>query len=370
VRSHRQYALFNGTIACKLLLFKVNAETVYRELTTGGQARPQPGGSERSQKPAVTLGESVRMFANRLQKNMKQIDKWAKREGIECYRIYDADLPEYAVAIDRYRDWLHVQEYAPPKSIDPVKAQQRMQDLVLSLPQTTGISASQIVVKERRPQKEGEQYRKLGESRRELEVTEHGCRFLVNLHDYLDTGLFLDHRPIRRWIQQNAKGTRFLNLFCYTGAGTIHAARGGAKRSVSVDMSHTYVNWARRNLVLNGFSEHQHEFVQADCLSWLDECRDQFDLIFLDPPTFSNSKRMEGVLDIQRDHAAMIHKVMKLLDRSGVLIFSNNFRRFQMSEEIEAWYQVTDISAKSIDQDFKRDAKIHRCWQIQWKSRS
>src|SRR5690606_9942629 len=293
LRSHHQYAFFNGAIACKLLLFRVEPEQVFREL------QPSSSGAAPTSS-AVALSEAVQMFANRLRKNMKKLDKWAQRANIECYRIYDADLPEYAVAIDRYRDWLHVQEDVPPKSIDPLKAEQRLQELVLSLPQVTGVPAERIVLKERRQQKGTQQYQKLDSSRHELEVGEEGCRFYVNLRDYLDTGLFLDHRPVRRWIQQNAKGLRFLNLFCYTGAATVHAAKGGARRTTSVDLSGTYINWARRNLTLNGFSEQQHQFIQADCMQWLEESRDRFDLIFLDPPTFSNSKRTDNVLDIQR----------------------------------------------------------------------
>ena len=366
VRSHHQYAFFNGAIPCKLLLFKVNDETIFREL----QGQPeQPRAAVAGDKSApVVLGESVRMFANRLAKNMKKLDRWAAREGIECYRIYDADLPEYAVAIDRYRDWLHVQEYAPPKSVDPVKAQQRLQDLVLCLPEVTGVPAHQIVLKERRQQKGTSQYQKLDQSRHELEVTEHGCRLYVNLRDYLDTGLFLDHRPMRRWMQANAKGKRVLNLFCYTGAVTVHAARGSARRTLSVDLSKTYINWARRNLTLNGFSEAQHEFVQADCMQWLKEARERFDIIFLDPPTFSNSKRTDNVLDVQRDHEVLVDDAMRLLERGGVLIFSNNYRRFQMSPALEQRYEVTEISRETLDPDFERNPKIHRCWRIRWRS--
>lgn len=370
LRSHHQYAFYNGAIPCKLLLFKVSEESTFRELQeqSGGRAvESQVAGGKEKAAPVV-LGESVRMFANRLVKNMRKLDKWAARQGVECYRIYDADLPEYAVAIDRYRDWLHVQEYAPPKSVDPVKAQQRLQDLVLCLPEVTGVPPHQIVLKERRQQKGTSQYQKLEQSRHELEVTEHGCRFYVNLRDYLDTGLFLDHRPMRRWMQANAKGKRVLNLFCYTGAVTVHAARGGARRTLSVDLSKTYINWARRNLTLNGFSEAQHEFVQADCLKWLKEARERFDLIFLDPPTFSNSKRTENVLDVQRDHEMLVGDAMRLLERDGILIFSNNYRRFQMSPALEQRYEITEISRETLDPDFERNPKIHRCWRIRWRS--
>lgn len=303
------------------------------------------------------------MFANRLQKNLKQLGKWARREKIECYRLYDADMPEYALAVDLYRDWVHVQEYAAPKSIDPAKAQVRLLDALAALPQALGIPSERIVIKRRERQGGKRQYERQNSEGRFMEVEEGGVRLLVNLTDYLDTGLFLDHRPMRLRLQREAAGKRFLNLFCYTATATVHAARGGARSTTSVDLSKTYLDWARRNLSLNGFSDKQ-KLVQSDVMEWLRADRGEYDLIFIDPPTFSNSKRMEGVFDVQRDQVELIDLAMTRLAKGGVLYFSNNFRKFELDPGLAARYQVEDISAQTLDPDFVRNPKIHRAWRI------
>ncbi len=189
-------------------------------------------------------------------------------------------------------------------------------------------------------------------------------KLLVNLTDYLDTGLFLDHRPLRLQIQREAAGKRFLNLFCYTATATVHAAKGGARSTTSVDLSKTYLDWARRNLALNGFSERQR-LAQGDVMAWLAEDRGEYDLIFIDPPTFSNSKRMEGVFDVQRDHVALLDLAMARLARGGTLYFSNNFRKFVLDEGLAVRYRVEEISASTIDEDFRRNPRIHRAWKFQ-----
>ena len=191
-------------------------------------------------------------------------------------------------------------------------------------------------------------------------------RLKVNLTDYLDTGLFLDHRPMRWWMQQHAKDKSVLNLFCYTGTVSVHAAVGGAKRVDSVDMSATYLEWAEDNFKLNGLplSPYQYRFIQANVVEWLPRCQHRYDLIFLDPPTFSNSKRMQGVFDVQRDHADLIHQAMQLLEANGTLVFSNNFRKFQLDSSVEQRYQVQDYRLQSLPEDFQRDPKIHGCWLI------
>lgn len=221
------------------------------------------------------------MFANRLQKNLKTLGKWAKQAGVECYRLYDADMPEYALAIDLYRDWVHVQEYAPPRSIDPEKAQTRLLDALAAIPVALGVPAERVVIKRRERQTGTRQYERQGEQGRFMEVSEGGVKLLVNLTDYLDTGLFLDHRPMRLRIQREAAGKRFLNLFCYTATATVHAAKGGARSTTSVDLSKTYLDWARRNLSLNGFSDKQR-LEQGDVMAWLEADRGEYDLIFID----------------------------------------------------------------------------------------
>lgn len=372
IRSHKQYALWNGALPCKLLLFKVVPEQFVtgRNEPAPSQAR-MIGGQLVERPPAVRseparLSEGGQMFANRLQKNLKTLGKWARREGIECYRLYDADMPEYALAVDLYRDWVHVQEYAPPRSIDPEKAQARLLDALAAIPQALDIDPARVVIKRRERQAGKRQYERQDQQGRFMEVGEGGVKLLVNLTDYLDTGLFLDHRPLRLRIQREAAGRRFLNLYCYTATATVHAARGGARSTTSVDLSKTYLDWARRNLALNGFSD-KHRLEQGDVMEWLEADRGEYELIFIDPPTFSNSKRMEGVFDVQRDHVRLLDLAMARLARGGVLYFSNNFRKFQLDPGLEQRYAVEEISAQTLDADFARNPKIHRAWRLQAK---
>jgi len=370
IRSHKQYAFWNGALPCKLLLLDVVPQQfVTGERRTGPanqdlQAYDQPTAPVPAVAEAARLSEGAQMFANRLQKNLVKLGKWARREGIGCYRVYDADMPEYAFAIDLYQGWVHVQEYAAPKSIDPQKAQARLFDALAAIPVALGVDPKQVVLKRRERQSGTRQYERQGTQGAFMEVTEAGARLLVNLTDYLDTGLFLDHRPLRTRIQREAEGKRFLNLFCYTGAATVHAAKGNARSTTSVDLSRTYLDWARRNLALNGLSE-RHQLVQSDVMTWLEAERGEHDLIFIDPPTFSNSKRMEGVFDVQRDHVRLLDLAMARLAQGGVLYFSNNFRRFVMDEDIAGRYAVEDISRHTIDPDFARNERIHRAWRIQ-----
>jgi len=390
IRSHKQYAFWNGALPCKLLLIKVLPD----QFVTGERRTPEQRQAEREQaaydqtpdepparqfnkngnpiKPAPApapvieqprLSEGGQMFANRLQKNLKALGKWVKREGIDCYRVYDADMPEYAMAIDLYHDWVHVQEYAAPKSIDPEKASIRMFDALAAIPQALNIDKSRVVVKRRERQSGTRQYERQSAQGQFQEVNEGGIKLLVNLTDYLDTGLFLDHRPMRMRIQREAAGKRFLNLFCYTATASVHAAKGGARSTTSVDLSKTYLDWARRNLSLNGFSD-KNRLEQGDVMAWLETSRDEYDLIFIDPPTFSNSKRMEGVFDVQRDQVQLIDLAMARLASGGVLYFSNNFRKFQLEENLTERYAVEEITQQTIDPDFTRNGKIHRAWKI------
>lgn len=390
IRSHKQYAFWNGALPCKLLLIKVLPD----QFVTGERRTPEQRQAEREQaaydqtpdvaperqynkngnpiKPTPApapvieqprLSEGGQMFANRLQKNVKALGKWVKREAIDCYRVYDADMPEYAMAIDLYHDWVHVQEYVAPKSIDPEKASIRMFDALAAIPQALGIDKSRVVVKRRERQSGTKQYERQSAQGKFNEVNEGGVKLLVNLTDYLDTGLFLDHRPMRMRIQREAAGKRFLNLYCYTATASVHAAKGGARSTTSVDLSKTYLDWARRNLSLNGFSD-KNRLEQSDVMVWLEASREEYDLIFIDPPTFSNSKRMEGVFDVQRDQVQLIDLAMARLAPGGVLYFSNNFRKFQLEETLVERYAVEEITQHTVDPDFARNGKIHRAWKI------
>lgn len=305
-------------------------------------------------------------FANRLRKNLKKFEKWARQEGIECYRLYDADLPEYNVAIDRYADWVVVQEYAPPKTVDAHKARQRLFDIIAATIAVLGIAPNKLVLKTRERQKGKNQYQKMAEKGDFIEVQEYNARLWVNLTDYLDTGLFLDHRIARRMLGQMSKGKDFLNLFSYTGSASVHAGLGGARSTTTVDMSRTYLEWAERNLRLNGLTGRAHRLMQADVLGWLRESTEQFDLIFIDPPTFSNSKRMEDAFDVQRDHIRLMTDLKRLLRKGGTIMFSNNKRGFRMDHDGLAalGLKAQEISQKTLSQDFARNRQIHNCWLI------
>lgn len=362
MHSHRQYALFNGALPAKLLLFKVNEDSIYQRQATGPV-------TIKSMTEAA-LDEGGVMLANRLRKNLKHIGRWAQQKGIECYRLYDADMPEYSFAIDVYKDELqvirvHMQEYKAPASISEDDAALRRKQAVIAVQNVLELPREKVAIKVRERQKGKQQYQPTERDGEDIIVNEGDARLIVNLEKYLDTGLFLDHRPIRRYVHEIAHGKDVLNLFCYTGSVTVQAALGGARHTVSVDLSRTYINWARRNLELNGLDLYQNELVELDCITYLQKYRDKFDLIFLDPPTFSNSKSTDNVLDIQRDHAMLIDLCMKRLNAGGLLIFSNNMRRFKMDEAVAEQFDVQDYSAQSLDKDFERNTRIHQTWLIQ-----
>ncbi|WP_372738103.1 bifunctional 23S rRNA (guanine(2069)-N(7))-methyltransferase RlmK/23S rRNA (guanine(2445)-N(2))-methyltransferase RlmL [Neptunomonas sp.] len=363
LKADKTYSLNNGPIDGRLFLYTLYADRT--DTQKDEQLNQQHG--EHEVVAANVLSDTAQMFANRLKKNLKSLRKWQKQQNIDCYRLYDADMPEYAVAVDLYNDWVHVQEYAAPASIDKVKAFERLKDVLAAIPEALGVNPRKVVLKQRKRQSGSDQYGKQASVGRFFEVQEYGCRLRVNLHDYLDTGLFLDHRPVRHQIQQQAAGKDFLNLFCYTASASVHAGVGGAKSTTSVDMSATYLQWAMKNMALNGFNSKEHHFIEADCLTWLKKQRKpEYDLIFMDPPTFSNSKKMLDVLDVQRDHVDLIKLAMRLLRKDGVLIFSNNYRRFKLDYELLAGFDIREITSQTIDPDFKRNTRIHSCFEIRW----
>jgi 23S rRNA (guanine2445-N2)-methyltransferase / 23S rRNA (guanine2069-N7)-methyltransferase len=361
LRAHRTHSVWNGAIECRLLRIKVTADSAREPGTLGkGMARL-----------ADTPGAG--MFANRLGKNLKRLRGWAEREGVSCYRLYDADMPEYAFAIDVYRaiepdeSWLYVQEYAAPAEIEPEAVRRRRGEVLATLPRATGVAPERIRVRTRRRTRRGEQYDKVDEQAHCHVVTEGGLRFRVNFEDYLDTGLFLDQRMTRARLREAARGKHFLNLFAYTGSATVYAAAGGAASTTSVDLSRTYLEWAQRNLALNGLAGAAHTWVQADCREWLTDAAlrsARFDLVFLDPPTFSNSKRMEDVLDIERDHPELIDACARLLAPAGLLVFSTNAQRFRLQAKLLERYQIRDVSAATLPKDFERNPRIHRSFEV------
>ena len=359
IYAKRTHRVFNGTIECRLLRFDLNEASAQRpaeEVRADWSSRP-----------------GAQMFANRLRKNLQRLDLWAEREHIDCFRVYDADMPEYAFAIDLYgRESRHVyvQEYAAPKTVNQESARERRREALAVLPEVLAVPLAQVHTRVRKQQRGAEQYEKRDSAAERHAVQEGGLKFWVNFRDYLDTGLFLDHRIVRGMLRSWAKDADFLNLFCYTGSATVYAAAGGARSTTGVDLSNTYLDWAHENLLLNGFRGNNHELYRADCLAWLEEQESggaRFDLILLDPPTFSNSKRMEGVLDVQRDHVGMLRRSLKLLRPAGRLVFSTNYTRFKLDEEGLADLAIEDISAATVPKDFERHARIHKCFVVRFK---
>ena len=350
----KQYSLFNGTIPCKLLVFEdmtSKSAQIAARLSTPA--------------PAQQLTEGARMVLNRLKKNQRKLDGWRKKSGISCYRLYDADIPEYAVAVDIYDQSIYVQEYAPPNTISEKVARERFGEIKQAVKEFSANFRGKIHYKERRRQKGDSQYERLNDGPSDtIHVSEGNAQFEVNLSDYLDTGLFLDHRPVRGLIGEMVKGKSFLNLFCYTAAASVQAAMAGASHSLSIDMSNTYLDWAQRNFDLNSLRSSKHQLLRADCVKWLEIEGELYDVIFLDPPTFSNSKKMDSVLDIQRDHGDLIRSSMAKLVPGGTLIFSNNFRKFKMDELTVRQFDCQNITPQTLDVDFVRNPRIHNVWKI------
>ena len=353
LRAEKKYTLFNGALECALIV----VDPI------------QPAAIERRE--ATPLSDGAQMVANRLRKNIKRLKSWRERGDIDCYRVYDADLPEYSAAVDIYREcegetrtFLHVQEYEAPASIPEADSRRRFGELLNALRDVFELPREQVVVKTRSRGKGGSKYGQFDQRGDFFVVREGAAKLRVNLFDYLDSGLFLDHRLLRRRIAAQSRGKRFLNLFAYTGAASVHAAVGGAAATTSVDLSATYLDWAAENLALNGIGGGKHRLVQADAMSWLESELGEFDFIFCDPPTFSNSKRTDD-FDVQRDHVRLLRACVNRLAPNGLLLFSNNYRRFKLDEAaVDEFAQVRQISRQTIDVDFERNPRIHQAWEL------
>ena len=352
LQRHKTYQAYNGGLETQIALY-LRSEQHESE----GQTHD----------PAAPVDEQARMLANRLRKNRRAVQKAAEAAETNAYRVYDQDMPEYAVAVDIYGDHVHVQEYAPPKTVAPEKARKRLLDALHIIPQILEIPAAHLVLKTRERQRGSAQYQKQAARGEYLPVREGAATFLVNLHDYLDTGLFLDHRPLRRRIYGEARDKRFLNLFCYTASASVQAALGGAAHTTSVDLSQTYLDWAHRNFDANELDS-RHRLIKADVMAWLAEGDSQYDLILCDPPTFSNTKKEQRVFDVQRDHVTLIERCMWRLAPGGTLYFSNNYRGFKLDPAIAERYHCEDISAATIDFDYARRPNIHKAWKITAKT--
>ncbi|HET6436094.1 MAG TPA: bifunctional 23S rRNA (guanine(2069)-N(7))-methyltransferase RlmK/23S rRNA (guanine(2445)-N(2))-methyltransferase RlmL [Xanthomonadaceae bacterium] len=359
LRAKKTYQLFNGALECTLLV-----------------ADPVAPPARAHDATPVVLSEGAQMVANRLRRNLRKLKAWREREGVTCFRAYDADLPEYAAAIDVYatdaappQTWLHVQEYAAPAEIPEDVQRRRRQDLLAAAREVFDVPRERVAVKTRARGKGGSKYAdvrqgQFGARGELLGVREGAARLRVNLFDYLDTGLFLDHRPMRLRLYDEARDARFLNLFGYTGAATVHAGLGGARQTTTVDLSATYLEWCADNLRENDLGGTRHRLVQADALAWVEADRQEYDLVFCDPPTFSNSKRARD-FDVQASHVRLLAAAVARLSAEGVLYFSNNYRRFRLDAEAVAGFAVCEeITPETIPPDFARDPRIHRCWRL------
>ena len=350
LKPSRVNTVYNGPIKCTASVFELDSS--YRK--------------ESREEKDNTKGSVV--FENRLRKNLKTVRKWAGKEGVSSFRIYDADIPEYSAAVDLYENqFVYLQEYQPPKEIPAGKAEKRLMDMVKKLSSVLDIERDKIFIRQRKRQRSSSQYIRLDSSGEFEVMNEGGLSFYVNFRDYLDTGIFLDHRIVRNIIREKSSGKSFLNLFAYTCTASVYAAAGGASRTVSVDTSSGYLEWGIKNFQLNRISLENTFFQKQDSIEYLEKGKEKFDLIFIDPPTFSNSKSRENDFDIQRDHAEMLVRAGKRLANKGEIIFSNNYKKFKMDEKLQNEFLIEDITEKTVSADFSRNRTIHRCWIMRKK---
>ena len=309
--------------------------------------------------------EQCEIFANRLTKRARHLRRWPAKRGITCFRLYERDIPEIPLVVDRYEDHLHIVEFDRPHERDLAQHADWLEQLVKTASQTLDIPTDQIFLKQKHRQSGSEQHQKVDATSYELQVQEGGLNFIVNLSDYVDTGLFLDHRQTREMVRKSASGKRVLNLFGYTGAFTVYAIDGGASSTVTVDLSRNYLSWAHRNLLVNNFPADNHQFVRADAIEFVTEMAspEEFDIAIVDPPTFSNSKRLENDWDIQRQHVELLNATLAAIKPDGMIYFSTNFRRFKLDEESIHSNSIVEISKQTVPEDY-RNRRIHRCWKI------
>ena len=305
------------------------------------------------------------LFRSRLVKRARHLRRWPTRQGITCYRLYDRDIPEVPLVVDRYEDCLHVAEYERPHNHTLAEHADWLDLMRRTAANTLDVELKNTFLKHRRRQRGESQYERFGDVSRTCLAFEGGLKFEVNLSDYLDTGLFLDHRITRAMVREAASGKRFLNLFGYTGSFTVYAAAGGAVETTTVDLSNTYLDWARRNMTLNRLTGDEHLLVRDDAMNFLSSQpgRPAYDLAVVDPPTFSNSKMTDGVFDVQRDHVELLRRLLELITPGGLVFFSTNFRRFKLSEEQLPGVTIRETSRQTVPPDF-RNKRIHRTWKM------
>jgi len=381
--ANRRRKLYNGRIQCTYYQFhgpkpgtppldathEPAGETSATEVPSSCDS-PESSDSPRRTARSVFGGLSpaaprqAETFRARLTKRAHHFRRWPARQGITCYRLYDADIPEIPLIVDRYEDCLHIADRSLPRDRTPAEHADWLDLMVRTAGEALGVPPEKIFLKRRERQRGKSQYERLAHDERVLVVSEGGLRFRVNLTDWVDTGLFLDHRITRAMVREAAAGKRFLNLFGYTGSFTVYAAAGGARSTTTVDLSNTYLDWAAQNMRLNGFTGREHHFARDDAMSFLERPRkNAFDLAVVDPPTFSNSKRLEEFWDVQRDHSELLSRLAEWMTPGGVIFFSTNFRRFKFAAEDTPGLVIREISSQTIPPDF-RNQRIHRCWRM------
>ncbi|GAB4224618.1 MAG: bifunctional 23S rRNA (guanine(2069)-N(7))-methyltransferase RlmK/23S rRNA (guanine(2445)-N(2))-methyltransferase RlmL [Francisella sp.] len=358
-RYTKRNKFYNGDIETFLYQFDINENTKFKNETSLEK------NIRLAEESAKKSNEHID-FANKLKKNLDKLKPWLKQFDIECYRLYDADIPNFAVIVDVYGEHVFLQEYRANDDIDHNLAKQRFYQAIYQIHKTLNIKYENIHTRVRQRQKDKSQYQKHNNTNKFYVIREFDAKFYVNFDDYLDTGIFLDHRKIRQLVAKSSANKTLLNLFSYTCTASVHAALKGAI-TTSVDMSKTYIEWGKKNFILNNLDINKHNFIQSDCINWLKSNNEKFDVIFLDPPTFSNSKRMNDILDIQRDHELLINLAMKSLKKDGVLYFSNNYRRFKMSQKIIAEFNCENIDKICLSRDFLANKNIHNCWKIKYR---
>jgi len=358
-QADRRRKLYNGRIECTYYQFHGP-----RPPRAGDDAAADPGRQAFGGLDS-RADRQAEMFANRLAKRARHLRKWPQR-GITCYRVYNRDIPEIPLAVDVYEGRLHVAEYDRPHARTGAQHAEWLDRMVAAAADALGVARRDVFLKRRRRQRGDAQYERLSDEGARFTVTEGGLKFVVNLSDYLDTGLFLDHRITRGMVRAEAAGRRVLNLFAYTGAFTVYAAAGGAKSTTTVDLSNTYLDWSRENMALNGFGGAEHRFVRADATAFLSGCepRGIWDLAVVDPPTFSNSSMTDRDWDVQRDHAALLARLAERMSPGGVIYFSTNFKRFKLDPAALRVCSAREITQQTVPEDF-RNKTTHRCWRIE-----
>ncbi|MFM7205507.1 MAG: bifunctional 23S rRNA (guanine(2069)-N(7))-methyltransferase RlmK/23S rRNA (guanine(2445)-N(2))-methyltransferase RlmL, partial [Planctomycetaceae bacterium] len=387
--SHR-IPLMNGPIPCKLLELeirdraKVTTPSSQVEGRGSDSCAGDPSTADAASDPASpaagpgrprarTTADQIGDFRRRLAKRFKHLAKWARRQGIEAFHVYDRDIPEIPLAIDWYAGWLHAAEYDRPHDRTEIEHEVWLDRMIEAAAAELGVSPERTFLKMRRRQRDGGQYERVDVRKSLVTVREGGLAFECNLSDYVDTGLFLDHRTTRALVRAEAAGRRFLNLFCYTGSFSVHAAAGGAIETTSVDLSNTYLDWTRTNLARNDFKDAgRHRTVRDEARAFLEHRARRgeppFELVVVDPPTFSRSARSETPWDVQQDHAELLELVARNLAAGGVVYFSTNFRRFHLAaDRLEPLFTIREITNRTIPEDF-RNQRIHRCWRLVAKS--